>query len=264
MKKSLTWLGHNCWLFEIGQTKILIDPYLQTPLAPCKPTDISTDYVLVSHGHSDHCADALSILKQTGATVVAMAEVASWFGQRGIAKTEAMNIGGSIPIPFREKDNSDNELAQLMMIPAFHSSTMPDGTSGGNSCGFLLSFPQNGKTLATWSSNADIKPMKDILADANAFSIYFACDSGYFLEMNQLGSWGIDVAVLPIGDRYTIGPSLSLDAIQSLKPKKVIPTHYNTWKPISQNVQKWAQAVQKYTESEPVIPIPGKMILLGE
>lgn len=121
--------------------------------------------------------------------------------------------------------------------------------------GFVLSFSQNGAPLSP--DQAPIKPLKDVLADAEAFSIYFACDTGYFSEMSWIGKLGIDVAVLPIGDRYTMGPSLSLEAISALNARYVVPCHYNTWPPISQDASKWADAVQRYTQSKPLVLKPG-------
>lgn len=244
-EKKLTWLGHNTWLLRWDQTTFLVDPYFQ-PSSPAIGKNIQVDYLLVSHGHSDHCAGVSTVLKQSPATVVAMAEAADWFTKKGAAKTEPMNIGGSIPVAV--KTDIGPATARLMMTSATHSSTMPDGSAGGSACGFLLSFPKSGHSAGF---EGEILPMSEILA--GCFNIYFACDTGWFSEMERLGRWGIDAAVLPIGDRYTLGPSLSLDAITSLRPKKVFPSHYNTWQPISQNVELWAAAVEKRTSAKPVV-----------
>ena len=253
MKKKLTWLGHNTLLLELGETKILVDPFLQTQTAPCKPEEVQADYILVSHGHSDHCADALSIAKRNNATIVGIAEVASWFAKNGIKKTEGMNIGGAIP--FTCTGDGVTKKGQIMMVPALHSSTMPDGSPGGNSVGFIVSLPQTADALDLAPSKK-IQPMNELLKDA--FSVYFACDTGYFFEMSWIGELGIDWAVLPIGDRYTMGPAVSLDAIRAIHPKIVFPCHYGTWPPIDQNAKLWSEAVEKYTQSQPVILQPGK------
>ena len=245
MKKTITWLGHGCWLVKIGNTAILFDPYLQTKAAPCRPEQIQTNYVVLTHGHGDHVSDALGIAKRNNSTVAAIAEIASWFSQNGIKKTESMNIGGSIRIPIEE--NVQNGYVLLTMTPALHSSTMPDGQSGGSSCGYLLSiFDKEEK---------DLRPMSEMMKDA--FVIYFAGDTGFFPGMKVFGDYGINTAILPIGDRYTMGPALSLDAINLLRPKKVFPSHFGTWPPIDQDPLRWAVAVKKFTRSEPVVLTPG-------
>ena len=141
------------------------------------------------------------------------------------------------------------------MTPALHSSTMPDGRPGGNACGFLLSIPKAG---SDGFGDGEIRPLAETLS--GAFHLYFACDTGYYSEMERLGTLGLDVAVLPIGDRYTMGPAASLDAIRALRPRKVIPSHYNTWPVIAQNAERWADAVRKYTDAEPILPQLGAVV----
>ncbi|MDD3587617.1 MAG: MBL fold metallo-hydrolase [Thermoguttaceae bacterium] len=253
MKKALTWLGHNCWLFEAGQTKLLIDPFLATRTAPVKPEQVQADYVLVSHGHGDHCADALSIAKRCHSTLVAIAEVGQWFGAKGIEKIEGMNIGGAVP--FTCQDGNATKQGLIMMVPALHSSTMPDGASGGQPCGFVVSVPKSQNRIAA-TKDDPILPMNELLADA--FSIYFACDTGFFVGMSWIGGLGIDVAVLPIGDRYTMGPAVSLDAARALHAGVVIPSHYGTWPMIDQDASRWAQAIGKYTDARAMVLKPGE------
>ncbi|MGI5831553.1 MAG: metal-dependent hydrolase [Thermoguttaceae bacterium] len=248
MKKDLTWLGHNAWRLRLGETIFIVDPFFRLPNSPVD-SSIPADYVLVSHGHADHCADAEEMLKKNNATLVALAEVADWYGKHGIKKIEAMNIGGSIPISV---DDGRTQV-RLMMVPAVHSSTMPDGRSGGNSCGFLISIPNEGKSAGF---GAPIRPLSEIVADC--LNIYFACDTGWTAEMPWLGSLGIDLAILPIGDRYTLGPPLSLDVIAAIRPKTVIPGHYNSWPPIRQDAPAWAEAVRNQGIAEPVVLEPGE------
>ena len=247
---SITWLGHNCWRLRWGKTTFLVDPFLTLPDSVVPASSVTADYLLVSHGHADHCAQAAEIAGRCGSTVVAMAEVAGWFSEHGIKKTEPMNIGGGVWLSMLDESGNESKV-RVTMTPALHSSTMPDGKSGGNSAGFLLSFPPKNANGLT----EEIRPMKETLAEC--LNIYFACDTGWFAEMERLGAWGIDCAVVPIGDRYTMGPAMSLDAVRSLRPKIVIPAHFNTWPPIAQNVQKWAEAVRKYTDAEPVVLSPG-------
>ena len=258
VSKKLTWYGHNCFLFEYNSVKFLVDPFLVPGIAPVVPNDVRADYILVSHGHSDHCANALEIARNSHSTIVSVAEIASFFAHQGL-KTESANIGGSIYVPISDDESPK---AQILVVQAMHSSTMQDNSPGGASTGFILSFSQNGSFLSP--DKAPIKPMKATLADAAAFSIYFACDTGFFTEMNWIGSLGIDVAVLPIGDRYTMGPSVSLDAINAINPQYVVPCHYNTWSPISQQVEKWHDAVRQYTNAIPRVLTPGDVLFENE
>ncbi len=154
--------------------------------------------------------------------MVAIFEVAQWLAQTsGVKETVGMNIGGGVTLPF----------GHVKMTPAFHSSQLPDGSYGGEPAGFLLTLL--GKR------------------------IYFACDTGLFSDMQRIGQSGIDLAVLPIGDLFTMGPEDSIEAIKLLQPKKVAPAHYNTWPPIEQNAAAWAKRVKSETQSEPIVLNPG-------
>lgn len=227
MATTLRWLGHNCWLLSTGEHTILVDPFLNdSPTAPVKATAVKPDYILVSHGHFDHMADAAEIAQRTGATVVSNFEICQWLGKHGVKSSEPMNIGGTIELPF----------GRVKSTIAHHSSELPDGSGGGNPGGFLLSLPK--------------------------CTIYFACDTGLFLEMQLIGAAGLDLAVLPIGDRFTMGPSDSLEAIKLLAPKRVAPAHYNTWPPIAQDAQAWAARVRAETKCEPIVLDPGGTINL--
>ncbi len=253
--RRLTWFGHNCFLFESDNIRIMVDPFFPPNSSPVSAESIRTDYVLVSHGHDDHCADAYTIARNNNALIIAVAEIADFFAEKGV-KTEALNIGGAVYLP-RSLD-SVIQKAQILAVQAPHSSTLSRGIAGGNSLGFVISFSQNETELSP--QKGAIKPMRKTLADSAAFSIYFACDTGYFSEMNWIGKLGIDIAVLPIGDKYTMGPSVSLDAIEAISPRYVVPCHYNTWKPISQDVFKWSEAVRQYTKSEPIVLAAGASV----
>jgi L-ascorbate metabolism protein UlaG (beta-lactamase superfamily) len=208
-------------------TNILIDPFLNdSPTAPVKADAVRPDFVLVSHGHFDHVGDAAAIAKSANATVVSNYEICEWLGKQGVAQTQPMNTGGSIELPF----------GRVKLTIAFHSSVLPDGASGGNPSGFLLTL-RDGK-------------------------IYFACDTALFYDMKLIGSAGIDLAVLPIGDRFTMGPEDALEAVKLLSPKRVVPSHYNTWPPIAQDPHAWAARVRAETKSEPVVLEPGGTITL--
>jgi L-ascorbate metabolism protein UlaG (beta-lactamase superfamily) len=224
---ELTWLGHATWLIDTGKQTILLDPFLDdSPTAPIKSTGVAPHYILVSHGHFDHVADAAKIAQRTGATVVSNFEICTWLEKQGVKRTEAMNTGGGITLPF----------GRVQMTIAFHSSGLPDGGDGGNPGGFVL-------TLA-------------------GGKIYFACDTGLFADMATIGAQGIDLAVLPIGDRFTMGPDDALAAVKLIKPRRVVPSHYNTWPPIQQDAAAWADRVKGETSSEPIVIQPGGKIKL--
>jgi len=224
---KLQFLGHNAWSVTAnGGYRILIDPFLaQNPAASCGPEEVEADLILVSHGHSDHFGDTLQIAKRTGATVAAIAEIAGYVRQHGIQNTLAMNLGGGADFPF----------GRVQMVPALHSSTLPDGTPGGNSAGFLLTLKE-GKTL------------------------YFACDTALFGDMTLLRKRGIDFAMLPIGDLFTMGPDDALEAVKLLKPRYAIPCHFSTWPPISQDPEAWKRCVESETDTKVRILTPGEFL----
>jgi L-ascorbate metabolism protein UlaG (beta-lactamase superfamily) len=233
MPAELTWLGHASWQLKTAQHTILIDPFLDdSPTAPIKSKDAQADFILVSHGHFDHIADAAKIANRTGATVVSNYEITTWLAKNhGVKNTVGGNLGGGANLPF----------GRVKLTLAFHSSALPDGSNGGNPCGFLISLTGGPK-------------------------VYFACDTGLFSDMALIGTGGLDAAVLPIGDLFTMGPDDALEAVKLLKPKKVIPSHYDTWPPIAQDAKqdanKWAERVRAETKTEPIVLTPGGSISL--
>ena len=226
MSTQLTWLGHGSWQITTGKYTILLDPFLdQSPTAPVKAKDVKADYILVSHGHFDHVADAAAIANRTGAAIVGVYEIADWFAKKqSVQNTLGMNVGGGVNLPF----------GRVQLTLAFHSSVLPDGTYGGNPVGFLLTLPEG--------------------------KIYFACDTGLFSDMKLIGAKKIDLAVLPIGDLFTMGPEDSIEAIKLIEPLRVAPAHYNTWPPIAADVDAWAEHVRAGTGAVPVVVAPGGTI----
>jgi len=224
MATRLCWLGHACLLLESDGTSVLIDPFLKdNPTAAAKPHDVKADFILVSHGHDDHVGDTIDIAKRTGAEVISNYEISLWFKKKGLKNTHGQQHGGGHGYPF----------GRVKLTQAFHGSALPDGSYGGNPCGFLITFNDGKK-------------------------VYDAADTGLFGDMRLIGEEGIDLALLPIGDNFTMGPDDALRAVKLIQPKKVVPIHYNTWELIAQDADAWAERVRAETKTEPVILKPGE------
>ncbi len=222
MAIKVTWLSHSAFALDIDGIAVLIDPFLTgNPLAAADPAEIPADYILVTHGHGDHLGDTVPIALRTGATVIAMNEIANWAQAQGVQKTHGQNVGGAFAYPFGD----------AKFVRAEHSSTFPDGTYAGLACGIVL-FAEGKK-------------------------LYFAGDTGLFSDMQLIGDLGIDVAFLPIGDNYTMGPDDALRAVEFLRPQAVFPIHYNTFDWIQQDVASWAQRVHIGTDARAIVVDPG-------
>jgi L-ascorbate metabolism protein UlaG (beta-lactamase superfamily) len=227
MSTELTWLGHGGWSIQSGNHRVLLDPFLDdNPAARVKSDQVQADFILVSHGHFDHVGDVEKIAQRTGATVISCFEICEWFSRRGVAHTHGQNIGGAFNYPF----------GRVKMTIAHHTSTMPDGAPGGVAAGFLVTFPEG--------------------------KVYFACDTGLFYDMRLIGAAGIDLAALPVGDNFTMGPDDALEAVRLLEPKRVVPVHANTWPLIAQDVAQWAEQVKLQTQAIPVLLEPGEKVTL--
>lgn len=219
---KFTWYGHAVLGLEIDKHKLIVDPFLTgNPVAKIAPDKVEAEYILISHGHGDHVGDAIDIAKRTGATIITNNEIAGWFNSKGVEKTEGQHIGGGHMYPF----------GYLKLTQALHGSMLPDGSNGGNPCGFLIT--------------ADKK------------KIYLACDTGLFGDMKLIGEEGLDLAVLPIGDYFTMGPDDALRAAKLLQAKNIVPVHYNTFDLLKQDAGKWAKAVEKETGSKVHVLKPG-------
>jgi L-ascorbate metabolism protein UlaG (beta-lactamase superfamily) len=224
MSSRVQWLGHACLLIESDGHRILVDPFLtDNPAAAASAGDVQAEAILVSHGHGDHLGDTISIAKRAGAVVVANYEIATWLQNQGLVNVHGQQHGGSHEFSF----------GRVKLTLAFHGSVLPDGTYGGNPCGFLVTLNDGRR-------------------------IYDAADTGLFGDMRLIGEEGIDLAIVPIGDNYTMGPDDAVRAVKLIQPKKVLPIHYNTWPLIAQDADAWATNVRHETGTEAVVLKPGE------
>lgn len=223
---KISFLGHAGFLIE-GSKKIAIDPFLTgNPLAKTDPKDIKADLILVSHGHGDHFGDTLSIAKQSKGTVVSVNELAVFCGSKGV-NSHGLHIGGSHVF----------DGIRIKLTPAWHGSGYgdPPFVYLGTPCGFV--FNLDGKT------------------------IYHAGDTGLFGDMELIGRLNkIDLAMIPIGDNFTMGPEDALEAVKMLKPGLVIPMHYNTWPLIKQEPLNFKSEVESKTSSKVAVLAPGESL----
>lgn len=218
MAVSVTWHGHSSLSLDVSGTNILIDPFFtDNPVCNVDAGEAAADYILITHGHGDHVGDALSIAKRCGSLVISNFEICSWIASHGHEKVHAQHIGGGYQHPF----------GHVKLTVAFHGSGLPDGAYGGMPAGFLLTLEDK--------------------------KIYIAGDTALFSDMQLIGQAGLDLAILPIGDNFTMGPDDALQAVSFLNAKAVIPYHYNTWEPIEQDASAWASRVESESDTAAVV-----------
>ena len=210
---KLTFWGHAAFLLEDGNHKIVIDPFLTgNPLAKVKPEEVECNYVIVTHGHGDHLGDTIAIAKKNDAVVIANFEVATYCGNQG-CKAHPMHIGGAHEFPF----------GQVKLTIAHHGSGLTVGDQIiylGSPAGVLITV--DGKT------------------------IYHAGDTGLFYDMKLIGEMNkIDLALLPIGDNFTMGIDDAVKAVEFLQPELVVPMHYKTFDLIDVDPKEFANKVEK-------------------
>lgn len=194
---KITYYGHSCFGIEVNGKNLLFDPFI-TPNELAKSVDVNSvpaDYILISHGHSDHVADAVSIAKRTGATVVAAYEITEWAGKQGVKNVHPMNTGGKWQFDF----------GYVKCVVAVHSSSFPDGSYAGNPMGFII--------------------------ESTAGNFYFAGDTALTYDMKLIGEYrsGLDFALLPIGGNFTMGVDNAIVASEFIKCDKIIGMHYDTF-----------------------------------
>jgi L-ascorbate metabolism protein UlaG (beta-lactamase superfamily) len=221
----LTWHGHSTFTLETdGGQRIMFDPFLDdNPKSDLKVAAVGQlDYILCSHGHFDHFADAIALAKQTGATLVGTFELVSFAQSKGVANGHGMNVGGGFTFDF----------GYVKLTPALHSGTI-DGDEGGKYTSIAHGF---------W-------------LDLHGKRLYHAGDTALTMDM-QLLKGQVDIALLPIGDNFTMGPEDAARAASFIEPRVVIPMHYNTWPPIAQDPHAFAARVGG--ASEVVVLDPGQ------
>jgi len=209
----LTWHGHSCFSLETDEgTRVLFDPWLDdNPKADIKADDVERlDYILVSHGHWDHFADCVKLAKRTGATVVSTFELVAFAQKQGAENGHGMNIGGGFNFPF----------GRVKLTPALHT-----GSVHGDDEGAFTSEPSG--FLVTLSSGT---------------RLYHAGDTALITDM-QLLRGQVDVALLPIGDNFTMGPEDAARAVEFIEPRTVVPMHYDTFPVIEQDPEEFRRRV---------------------
>ena len=196
---KFTYYGHACFAVEAGGKTLLFDPFITpNPLAKAIDADkISADYIFVSHGHEDHVADVIEIVRRTKAGVIAPFEVGSWFEKKGVENVQSMNHGGAAQMDF----------GRVKLTAAIHSSSMPDGSYGGNPCGFVI--------------------------ESRDGNFYYSGDTALTSDMKLIGeSARLEFAVLPIGDFFTMGIEDALRAADFVGVRRIVGVHYDTFPPI--------------------------------
>lgn len=228
MTLTITYHGHSTLTLDADGVKLVVDPFFapNNPAAKATVNQIDADYILLTHGHGDHVADAVALAKRTGALVISNFEVVSWMQAKGAPQGHGMNTGGAYSFPF----------GRVKLTVALHSSTMPDGSSGGDPNGILVTFN-------------------------DGHDVYFAGDTALTYDMKLIGEGGgVDLAVLPIGDNFTMGPDDALRAVKMVKPRMTVPCHYNTWPPIAQDAEAWAKRVEAETDTKAYPLQPGQSL----
>ena len=193
---NITYYGHSCFSVVINGKHLLFDPFITyNELAKhIDASSVSADYILISHGHEDHIADAVSIAKRTGAKIICNWEISVWLGKQGVENIHPMNIGGKVKLEF----------GNVKCVNAIHSSSMPDGSYGGNPMGFVI--------------------------ESDEGNFYYAGDTALTYDMKLIGEYRkIDFAFLPIGDNFTMGYEDACTAAQFVATQKVIGVHYDTF-----------------------------------
>lgn len=230
MSITLTYYGHSTFGVDAGGTKLIIDPFFapNNPAATATVDEIEADYILITHGHGDHIADAVALATRTGATCIANFEIVGWLQGQGVENAHPLHIGGGNSFPF----------GRVKLTIAHHGSGLPDGSYGGNPAGILIHFN-------------------------DGTDLHFAGDTALTYDMKLIGeAGGVDVAVLPIGDNFTMGPDDAVTAAEFIKAKRVVPCHYNTWPYIEQDPALFAEKLISRTGADCTVMAVGDKLTI--
>ncbi len=196
---KITYYGHSCLGVETGGRHLLFDPFI-TGNERASEVDVSAipaDFILISHGHADHIADAVAIARRTGAKCLANFEICQWLGGQGITNLHAMNLGGAAQLEF----------GRVKLVPALHSSSLPDGAYGGNPGGWVV--------------------------ETTAGSFYFSGDTALTLDLRLIGeATPLKWAALCLGDTFTMGVEDAIKAADFIRCDQIVGIHYDTFPPI--------------------------------
>lgn len=196
---EVRFLGHSALWISDGETRIVVDPFITgNPKAPISADQLEADLIVLTHAHGDHYGDSVALSQRLGIPVVSNYEVVSYAQNQG-ASGIGMNLGGTYKF----------KSGWFKWFPAWHSSSFPDGTYGGLAQGFVMEI--GGKR------------------------IYNSCDTALFSDMSLIAPYAVDLAIVPIGDHFTMGPDDALKSLELIRPKQVLPVHYNTFPPIAQD-----------------------------
>ena len=216
---NITYYGHSCFGVEIHGKKLLFDPFIrENALAKdINVGSIKADYILISHGHHDHIADAVEIAKKTGAKVICAYEIYIWLKNQGVVNIHPMNTGGKVKLDF----------GTVKCVKAEHSSTLPDGSAAGNAMGFVV--------------------------ESSEGNFYYAGDTALTYDMKLIGTYRkIDFAFLPIGDNFTMGVDNAIIATEFINCSDIIGMHYDTFEPIRLDHK---EAIQKFDHSGKILTL---------
>lgn len=219
---GITYLGHSCFLVDIGGYRILFDPFISyNELAKdIEKEKLTADYILLSHAHQDHLADAEYFAQKDNAGIVAAYEICEWYKAKGIENVVHMNIGGKVHLPF----------GTVKMVAAAHSSVLPDGTYGGNPAGFVVESAEK--------------------------SFYFAGDTALTYDMKIIAEqYKIDFAFLPVGGVLTMDIYDAVIAANWVNTRRIIGMHYDTWPNIEINHIEALEVARQSGKQLDLIPI---------
>ena len=227
---QIRYLAHATFELSEGDARILVDPFLapNNPKATVSADDVDPTHILLTHGHVDHVADAVTVAKRTGAHCVAIVELATWLGDQGIENVSDPNIGGTVEFDW----------GWVKLVQAFHTSTTPDGKAKHSPAGLVI--------------------------NVGGTTVYHLGDTGLFGDLKLIAErTPVDVAIVPIGGHYTMDRHDAVVAAKLIGAGTVIPCHYNTFPPIETDAEAFKSHVESQTTSKVVVLDPGQTHSVG-